>query len=135
MNEETVKKWIVKAGNDFKTGKDELLTDDPATDTVCFHMQQCVEKFLKAYLVLHGREISRTHDISEVIHLCVEIEQDFEILYQMKADELTKYAVDVRYPDEFYMPTLEEAEECIKIAEEVKEFVRGALKSKGFELA
>ena len=134
MNEETVKKWIIKAGNDFKTGKDELLTDDPATDTVCFHMQQCVEKFLKAYLVLHGREISRTHDISEVIQLCVEIEQDFEILYQMKADELTKYAVDVRYPDEFYMPTLEEAEECIKIAEEVKQFVRRELKSEGFEL-
>ena len=28
------------------------------TDTVCFHAQQCVEKYLKAYLVLKGRRLS-----------------------------------------------------------------------------
>lgn len=44
MNEEIVKLWCLKADNDLKTGKDELSTKNPATDTVCFHMQQCVEK-------------------------------------------------------------------------------------------
>lgn len=43
--------WIRKAGNDMKTGIDELATEHAATDTVCFHMQQCVEKHLKGYLV------------------------------------------------------------------------------------
>jgi len=32
MNEKTVKKWIVKAENDLKIGKDEMLTDRPVTD-------------------------------------------------------------------------------------------------------
>jgi HEPN domain-containing protein len=130
MNEETVKKWIIKAGNDFKTGKDELSTDAPATDTVCFHMQQCVEKYLKAYRVFHGEEISKTHDISELIQLCAEIDPDFEKLYQMKTDELTMYAVDIRYPDDFYMPTLKEAEESIKIAIKAKNFIGKKLKDK-----
>ncbi len=50
MNEELVNRYIMKADNDLKTAKDELETDKPATDTVCFHTQQCVEKYLKAYL-------------------------------------------------------------------------------------
>ena len=53
MNEETVKKWITKAESDLKIGKDEMLTDRPATDAVCFHMQQCVEKYLKAFLIFN----------------------------------------------------------------------------------
>jgi len=50
MNEETVKLWCIKADNDLKAGKDEFATERPATDTVCFHMQQCAEKYLKAFL-------------------------------------------------------------------------------------
>ena len=49
MNEDVVKKWILKAENDLKTGKDEQASSNPATDMVCFHMQQCVEKYLKAF--------------------------------------------------------------------------------------
>ena len=48
--QDVVKNWILKANNDLKTGKDEMETDEPATDTICFHMQQCVEKYLKGYL-------------------------------------------------------------------------------------
>ncbi len=44
MNEKTVELWRIKADNDLKAGKDELAAENPATDTVCFHMQQCVEK-------------------------------------------------------------------------------------------
>ena len=127
MNEETVKKWILRAENDFKTGKDELQTDEPATDTICFHMQQCTEKYLKAYLIFHGIEIRKTHDIAELIQLCSEIDSNFEKLYQMRVDDLTKYAVDIRYPDDFYMPTIEEANKCLEIAESVRNFVKGKL--------
>jgi len=34
MNEDAVTKWIFKAENDLKTGKDELVTKEPATATV-----------------------------------------------------------------------------------------------------
>ena len=40
-----------------------------------------------------------------------------------KADILTDYAVSVRYPDEQFEPTLEEAKEAFMIAEKVREFV------------
>jgi HEPN domain-containing protein len=40
------------------------LRQDSPTDTVCFHAQQCVEKHLKALLVLRAIVFPKTHDIS-----------------------------------------------------------------------
>ena len=68
MNEDTVKKWIMKADNDLKIAKDELGVENPVTDMVCFHAQQCVEKHLKAFLIFNGREIPRTHDIACLLY-------------------------------------------------------------------
>jgi len=66
MNE-LVKNWIIKAENDFKIGVDELDTENPVTDAICFHMQQCAEKYLKAYLTLHKKYFRKTHNIAELI--------------------------------------------------------------------
>ena len=128
MNDELVKLWIIKADNDLKTAKDEINTIDPATDTVCFHSQQCVEKYLKAYLVFKGIEIIKslkTHDISELIDYCKNIDKDFEqLISNNDADRLTNYSIEARYPDDFYLPSVEESNQAIHIAEYVKEFVK-----------
>ena len=41
----------------------------------------------------------------------------------MDAHTLTDYAVEARYPDDFYMPSAEETERAIEIADAVKQFV------------
>jgi HEPN domain-containing protein len=56
---ELVKMWMRKADNDLKTAKDELNTEEPATDTICFHAQQCAEKYLKAFLIYHEIEFEK----------------------------------------------------------------------------
>lgn len=132
MNEITVKGWILKAENDFKTGKDEMATSDPATDTVCFHMQQCVEKYLKAFLIFSNKEIRKTHDIGELIYMCIEVDPEFKKLFNAEADELTKYAVEIRYPDDLYFPPIEEARESIEITAKAKGFVLEKLVSNGY---
>jgi HEPN domain-containing protein len=40
----------------------------------------------------------------------------------------------VRYPDDFYIPTIEDAKEAIRIAQKVKRFVRKKLREKGFKI-
>ncbi len=131
MNEDVVKKWILKAENDLKTGKDEQASSNPATDMVCFHMQQCVKKYLKAFLILHGREISKTHNITFLVRQCMEIDKAFGNLPEDDLDSLTDYAVEVRYPDDFYMPSSSEAGKAIEIAELVRRFVREKLGLEG----
>lgn len=128
MSKETVDLWILKADHDLKTGKDELMTESPATDMVCFHMQQCVEKYLKAFLVYSQREITRTHNIALLIQNCMDINIEFKQLSELGADVLSVYAVEARYPDDFYMPEQEEARSAVKMAEKVKEFVLSKIK-------
>ncbi len=123
----------MKADNDLKIAKDELGVENPVTDMVCFHAQQCVEKHLKAFLIFNGREIPRTHDIAHLIALCAELDPEFENLNRVEVVALTDYAVEARYPEDFYFPDIEEAMKAVKIAEEVKSFVSRKLKELGYE--
>jgi HEPN domain-containing protein len=86
MNEEAVSIWIRRAESDLKIGKDELGTEESATDAVCFHMQQCVEKYLKAFLVFRGQEFPRSHDIALLVSLCSKIDAEFARLTERGID-------------------------------------------------
>ena len=134
MNESDVKKWIFKAENDLKIAKDELKAELPATDMVCFHAQQCAEKYLKAFLVFHNKPFKKTHNLFVLIRNCASINSEFQNLYDLGVDELTDYAIDIRYGDEFYFPSIEEAQEAIKLAEIVREFVIKAFEKLGVKL-
>ena len=129
--ENLVMNWITKAEHDLKIGQDELRTHDPATDMVCYHMQQGVEKYLKGFLTHQGKPFRRTHDIAELIELCREVDAAFDLLYQYGADALTVFGVDIRYPEDFTMPTREEADRGVEVALQVRDFVTAKLRSAG----
>ena len=62
----------------------------------------------------------KTHDLTELINECVELDNDFQILFDMNVDKLTQYAIDARYPEEFYLPDIHEAKEAIEIKKQLK---------------
>ena len=65
-----VREWVVKAENDLTNAAHVLkLAAECPSDTVCFHAQQCVEKYLKALLVLDGIDFPKTHDIERLTAL------------------------------------------------------------------
>ena len=130
----SVKFWIFLADGDLKIAKDELNTKKPFTNAICFHSHQCTEKYLKAYLTFVRKPFRKTHDLAELIELCKEDDKEFEKLYEINAHKLTRYAVQVRYPDDFYIPTIEDAKEAIRIAQKVKRFIRKKLREKGFKI-
>lgn len=118
-----IKKWIAKAENDLKVAMHEVEAREPVTDAICFHAQQRVEKYLKAFLVYHGKSFRKTHNIAEILGLCIQIDAEFKDLEKINVHELTVYATELRYPEFFHIPTVEEAKECLEIAKKVKEFV------------
>lgn len=126
-DKEGIKIWGKK---EWKTGSSE----NPATDTICFHSEQCVEKYLKAYLVLNDKEFRRTHNIAEILSLCINIDPSFEYLKDLKVYELTIYATELRYPEFFYIPSLKEAQTAVEIAEKTRDFVRRELIKEGLDL-
>lgn len=124
MNREYVLRWCIKAESDLKAVSQLLKAENPPTDIICFHCQQAVEKYLKAFLTHHNIQVKRTHDIEFLLDLCAEQDKEFlNLLEKEKAAQLTEFAVEVRYPEEFYIPTLDEAKEYFSIALKIKEFV------------
>ena len=120
---ETVQRWCLKADNDLKNACHEIEHEDPALDTICFHSQQTAEKYLKAFLVFSDTEIPKTHSLIRLIRDCILIDPSFNELIEKNIDELTDFAIEIRYADDFYFPSLEEAQDAIQKAELVRSFV------------
>ena len=76
-----VNEWTAKAEANFNTARRELeVTNAPNYDAVCFHAQQCAEKYLKAKLVDAGVEFGKTHDLGITLNLLVRIVPSWESL-------------------------------------------------------
>jgi HEPN domain-containing protein len=91
------KTWLEKAERDRRTAAAALRQRPPITDTAAFHVQQCVEKLLKAYLVSCGIEFERVHDLATLVDDCARRDVGFAAL-KPKVAPLTAYAVRFRYP-------------------------------------
>lgn len=54
--------WVEKAEGDWNAARQlDRVRKDPNYDSVCFHCQQCAEKYLKARLVEAALSFARTH--------------------------------------------------------------------------
>ena len=117
-----LEQWIIKAENDLTTAKHELdlPEDQTVTDSVCFHSQQAVEKFLKAYLIFKNEDFGRTHNLEFLLQLCIKHDDSFA---QCELGNLSEYAVNLRYPDDFYIPNISEANAAYKLALEIRQFI------------
>ncbi len=121
-----VREWVGKAENDLKNAAYTLgMGDDAPTDTICFHAQQCVEKYLKAFLVTRGTDFPKTHDITKIMALLPEGSRPD--LAAEDQDRLTDYATVTRYPGGYPAITLAEAQRAVEIARRVRDEVRGLL--------
>jgi HEPN domain-containing protein len=55
MSSQEMREWVVKAETDYKAALAlARRRKDPLPEVVCFHCQQCAEKYLKAFLIARG---------------------------------------------------------------------------------
>ena len=121
-----VREWVVKAENDLTNAAHVLkLAAECPTDTVCFHAQQCVEKYLKALLVLDGIDFPKTHDIERLTAL-LPARADVRLSAEEQG-RLTDYAT-TRYPGSGEI-LLTEARRAVVLARRVRKQVRNLLPS------
>jgi len=120
-----VDEWIFKAEGDFLTAGRELRARKaPNYDAVCFHCQQCAEKYLKATLQDNKKHIPKIHYLLELLALIMKFDTSYEFL-RADLDTLEDYSVRYRYPGE--SADKEEAKAAYKAAKVVREFVRQKL--------
>jgi HEPN domain-containing protein len=117
---------VQKAENDLTAGALALKAGAGCpTDTVCFHAQQCIEKYVKALLVMNLIDFSRTHDLNALARLMP------DPLLPMLTDEqrrrLTEYATVMRYPGDYVTIPLAEARQAMRLARCVRSAIRKLL--------
>lgn len=128
MKPETAE-WTSKADADLATAQREASVDDaPNYDAVCFHAQQCAEKYLKAIMVEAGMRVPRIHDLEALVNLLSGEYIGLERILRF-ARILSAMAVEVRYPG--MTADEDDAAESLKAATLIREAVREILCSFG----
>ena len=121
-----IREWLAKADADLQAAAHMLtLKDECPPDVVCFHAQQCIEKYIKTLLVFRATPFPKTHNIREIRALLppkLRPKMDRKV-----QDGLTRYATVLRYPGAGTEPTLAEARKAVAIARRVRKEVRGHL--------
>lgn len=120
-NSEQIKEWIDKADHDLGSAKLIFFHLPDYFDTIAFHCQQAVEKYLKAILVSYGIEFQRSHNLIYLLDLLsrkIEINED---IYD-KAILLNGFSVQIRYPDKSICLSKEELQIAIEISQEFRSF-------------
>lgn len=117
-----IESWIRKGDHDLGTAKITYLHIPEFLDTVTFHCQQAVEKYLKAYLIFQSTAFLFSHDLIYLLDLISQNDIDFEKYYDVLS-ELQGYAVEIRYPNQINFLSPDKVENALSIAKEVREFV------------
>ena len=121
MLNETVKEWISKAEGDFSVAcRERRVRKSPNWDAVCFHCQQCVEKYLKALLIHHGVMPPKIHDLVLLDGLLTTVCDGWSWpLEELRF--LTRAAVAFRYPGE--TADKDEATDALEITQNIREVI------------
>ena len=92
--------WVDKAEGDFATVEQKARArKNPNYDGVCFHAQQCAEKYLKTLAVELDLPFLRTHDLVILLEQLLPVYPLWEV-YRGDLAYLSEFAVSFRYPGE-----------------------------------
>jgi len=117
-----VARWVEKAEHDCLAAEHAMeLAKEGLTDIVCFHCQQCAEKYLKALLLYRGMAFPRTHDLRLLLDL---VPTGVSLgLQREQVIPLNRYVIEGRYPGDWEPITVEEAQHALEMAQAVRQAV------------
>jgi HEPN domain-containing protein len=126
VHKKLIKEWLEKADEDYGFAS-SVIEDSPYYVQICFHYQQAAEKYLKAFIVAHELVFKKSHELLELLSICVEKEKRLSEI-EDDCNYLNRFYIDTRYP--VHWPANYTKEDALKaksaanrIAETVKEML------------
>ena len=121
----TTAEWVAKAEDDFAMVERESQVEaNPSYDGICFHAEQCAEKYLKAWLCEAGIDFPKMHDLVVLLEMALDAEPEWET-HRPDLAFLTDLANNIRYPS--YTASEAEARAAHERCRRVRESARAAL--------
>jgi len=94
---------------------------DPIWDGICFHAQQCAEKYIKAFLEEQTIAFQKTHDLVGLVDLSSGLLAALNPL-RFRLAQLSTFGITTRYPG--VQADQLAADEALKTAEETRAVIR-----------
>ena len=108
--------WMAYADNDLRAAQVLIDVKEPLIGLSLYHIEQAVEKALKAYLIAHDISFALTHDLKPLLKSCSTVDTQFD-QFASDAKEISPYATKSRYPNKSYTPPSKvDVEQLIKRA-------------------
>lgn len=116
--------WAAYAESDYQAARRLLRGKNKFPNIACYHAQQSAEKYLKALLLTQSKDFPKIHNLRRLQDLCesagIVVPVDPDML-----DVLNVGAIQARYPGDPL--SVDEAKQAVKIAKDVRKFVRRRL--------
>jgi len=116
--------WIAKAEADYAGASGLNRRKRPLPDLVCFHCQQCAEKYLKAFLQKSSVAFPKTHVLVDLLNLASTVNAKLTSLNPMVL-VLEDFAVKFRYPG--FDATTAQARAAMKAIRRIRRAIRKLL--------
>lgn len=87
--------WLVKGTKDLH--RVDVLLADGDTEGAAFHLQQALEKYLKAWLLSKGWKLVRTHDLPTLLNNAIVFDAGLD-RFRATLERVTEYFTLARYP-------------------------------------
>lgn len=88
--------WFERGRRDLETA--QLLYDERGyADSIAYHIQQALEKYLKGYLVLHGKKPPKIHELDVLINHIADFDNALGDFLDI-CEKASKYYLADRYP-------------------------------------
>ncbi|OHB80334.1 MAG: hypothetical protein A2Z25_00380 [Planctomycetes bacterium RBG_16_55_9] len=88
--------WFERGRHDIETA--QLLYDERGyTDSIAYHIQQAVEKYLKGYLVLHGKKPPKIHELDTLLNHVNVFDVSLDNFLEL-CEKASRYYIEDRYP-------------------------------------
>jgi len=121
-NKLRAKEWFKKAEHDLDALYD-VLKGSAHPDVAGGLLQQCLEKYLKGYLIGKGWKLVKTHDLKQLLDAAVKHNPQFNEYYDL-LDVLTEYYFEERYPFGEAEVTIEEIKDNLKESEKLIKLIK-----------
>lgn len=118
------KEWVKKAEEDYRVARWNMKAKRPVYNAVCFHVQQCIEKYLKALLQENEVVFPKVHNLVTLMKLCLPIWSELGS-YKDEIKVLTAFSVEIRYPGTD--ATEADAKRSLRIAFQLRRLIRQRL--------
>jgi len=118
-NPKMTKQWFEYAARNLEVAKMMVGHGTEFKNEIAFHVQQCIEKCTKGYLVFHEVRVSKTHKIEDLAKFIAPIDPALLPLFR-GAKRISNYAVAYGSPDSEVKPiSFTKAKVEVKLAEKI----------------